>query len=80
MAPTHEEVRRILVGSAEEILTFMKASTLSANPERTKFMMFGRRQEKPITLGDVQVSESTEEVLLGITFNKSLSSPRQAGV
>jgi hypothetical protein len=73
MAPTHEEVRRILVKSAEEILTFMKASMLSANPEKTKFIMFGRGREEPITVGDVQVSESTEEVLLGITFNKSLS-------
>jgi hypothetical protein len=35
--------------------------------------MFGRGREEPITVGDVQVSESTEEVLLGIIFNKSLS-------
>jgi hypothetical protein len=73
MAPTHEELRRILVRSVEEILTFMIASMLSANPEKTKFIMFGRGQEEPITVGDVQVSESTEEVLLGIMFNKSLS-------
>jgi hypothetical protein len=73
MTPTHEEVRRILVGSAEEILTFMKASMLSANPEKTKCMMFGRGREEPIAVGDVQVSESTQEVLLGIKFNKSLS-------
>jgi hypothetical protein len=45
----------------------------SANPEKTKFMMFGRGQEEPITVGDAQVSESTEDVLLGITFNKSVS-------
>jgi hypothetical protein len=51
----------------------MKASMLSANPEKTKFIMFGRGREEPITVGDVQVSELTEEVLLGITFNKSLS-------
>jgi ribonuclease P/MRP protein subunit RPP40 len=65
MAPTHEEVRRLLVGSEEEILP--------ANPEKTQCMMFGRGQEEAITVGDVQVSESTEGVLLGITFNKSLS-------
>jgi hypothetical protein len=46
---------------------------LSANPVKTKFIMFGRGREEPITVGDVQVSELTEEVLLGITFNKSLS-------
>jgi hypothetical protein len=50
MAPTQKEVRRILVGSAEEILTFMKVSMLSANPEKTKFMMFGHGQEEPITV------------------------------
>jgi hypothetical protein len=61
MAPTKEEVRHILVGSAEEILTFMKATMLSANPEKNKFLMFGRGCEEPITVGDVQVSESTEK-------------------
>jgi hypothetical protein len=53
MAPTHEEVRRIPVGSAEAILAFMKWSILSANPEKTKFMMFSCGQEELITLGDV---------------------------
>jgi hypothetical protein len=53
MAPTNEEVRHILVGSAEEILIFMKATMLSANPEKTKYLMFGRGQEEPITVGDV---------------------------
>jgi hypothetical protein len=73
VAQTREEVHHILEKSAKEILAFMKASMLSANPDKTKFLMFGRAREESITVGDVLVTESTQEELLGITFNKSLS-------
>jgi hypothetical protein len=53
MAPNHEEVRHIFVRSAEEILTFMKATTLSINPEKTKCLKFGCRREERITIGYV---------------------------
>jgi len=71
-APTREEVRRVLEKSAKNILTFMSASLLAANPTKTKFIMFGRQKELPLSVGDSKIVESEEEELLGITFNKHL--------
>ncbi len=59
--------------AAKEVLLFMQASMLSANPSKTKFLMFGRAKEDPLKVGEVMIQESKEEVLLGITFNKSLT-------
>ncbi len=67
------EVRRTLEVAANEVLTFMQASMLSANPSKTKYIMFGRQGEESLKVGDVLIEESKEEKLLGITFNKALS-------
>jgi len=72
-APTKPEVRERLERAASEVLTFMQASKLSANPEKTKFVMFSRGAEDPLQVGEVTISESKEECLLGMTFAKSLS-------
>jgi len=72
-AKTKEEVRRILEKSAKEVLAFMQSAKLSANPSKTKFIMFGRSSEPAIRVGDVQIDESPEEVLLGLTFSKALT-------
>ncbi len=72
-ANTKAQVRMALELAAEEVLTFMQASMLSANPSKTKFVMFGRQREEPIKVGNVYIEESREEVLLGVTFNKSLT-------
>ena len=68
-----DKVRKHLERSAVEVLTFMRAALLSANPTKTKFIMFGRKGEPALKVGSVEIAESKEEELLGITFNKSLS-------
>ncbi len=73
VAETRSEVRSGLETAAKEVLLFMQASMLSANPSKTKFLMFGRAKEDPLRVGEVMIQESKEEVLLGITFNKSLT-------
>jgi hypothetical protein len=73
VAATRKEVRQILGKSAQEILTFMRGSLLYANPNTSKFIMFGRAQEEPIMVGGVKIPQSSEEVLLGFTFCKSLT-------
>ncbi len=72
-AKDKSEVRRILEQSAVEILSFMSATLLSANPTKTKFIMFSRGNEEPIKVGSTMIQESREEVLLGMTFNKQLT-------
>ena len=72
-AATKSEVRGKLERAAEEVLTFMSASKLSANPEKTKFVLFGRKHEEPLKVGGAIINESKEECLLGLTFSKSLS-------
>jgi len=72
-ASTKWEVRQILEKAAEEFLAFTRASKLSANPEKTMYVMFGRQEEEPIRIGQVYVKESKEATLLGMTFTKSLT-------
>ena len=72
-AASEEEVRRILHKSAGEILSFMSATLLAANPTKTKFMMFSKKRQDPLAVGDAMIEESTEEELLGMTFNKRLT-------
>ena len=73
IAKEESEVRRILEKSAEEILNFMQASHLAANPSKTNFLYFGGKKQKPLSVGGTMIEEGTEETLLGITFNKRLS-------
>jgi len=73
MAPTKQEVRHKLEMCSKEVLSFMAASMLSANPEKTKFIMFGRKKEEPIKIGNVLVEESRQVELLGFHINKELS-------
>ncbi len=72
-AKEKKEVRIALEKAADEVLSFMQVSMLSANPSKTKFVMFGRQVEDPLRVGDVYIHESKDEVLLGLTVNKSLS-------
>ena len=72
-APTKEEVRRILTQDGEAVLLYMAAMRLAANPEKTDFIMFSRDPEESLRVGDIQVEESSETTLLGITFNKLLN-------
>ncbi len=72
-ADTKPKVRAALELAADEVLLFMQATMLSANPSKTKFVMFGRRKEEPLRVGNVFIEESKDETLLGITVNKSLS-------
>jgi len=67
------EVRSILEESAKEVLSFMSATLLAANPSKTKFIMFGRNKERAITVGGEKIEESSEEMLLGMTINKQNS-------
>ena len=72
-ADSREEVRQILTKSAIEILAFMSANRLAANPSKTKFVFFGRRAENPLKVGDTWIKESKEEELLGLIISKSLT-------
>ena len=72
-AKSKEEVRRILSQDGNEILRFMTAMKLAANPGKTDFIMFGKAHEDPLQLGDVEITESSEISMLGITFNKLLN-------
>ena len=58
---------------AQEMLTFMNATKLKANPSKTTFIMFGSTEESPIQVGDTMVEETTDTEFLGISFNKRLS-------
>jgi hypothetical protein len=53
----------------------MHATCLKANPDKTRFILFGSTvtKELPIQVGEVMVNESTEAEFLGITFNKKLN-------
>lgn len=70
---TKEEVRKNLTETAEEVLDFMKASRLSANPTKTRFLMFGRSSEEPLLVGNSLITESKAEPLLGFAIAKDLS-------
>jgi len=54
-------------------LRFMEASGLAANASKTNFVVFGRRSEPSIKVGQASVEEQGEETLLGITFSKHLT-------
>ena len=73
IAEETRRVREILEKSAREILLFMQASCLAANPTKTNFVYFGGKVQDPIRVGDSLVEEKKEETLLGITFNKRLN-------
>ncbi len=73
MARTREEVRKGLEVAAEQMLSFFQASFLAANATKTKFVMFGRKQEEPIKVGTSLIEESEAEELLGFTYNKALT-------
>ena len=70
---TKKEVKEKLQRAAEKVLEFMQATKLSANSAKTKFMMFTKTEEEPIRVGNCDIQESKEEVLLGINFNRKLT-------
>ena len=73
IAPTKTLVREGLETMAQEVLTFMQATRLKANPSKSKFIMFGSTEELPINIGESMVEESSETEFLGINFNKKLT-------
>lgn len=70
---TTTEVIKGLESAATGVLNFMKASLLSANPGKTKFLRFSKDISETVKVGGVDITESKAEDLLGITFNKSLN-------
>ena len=70
---TRDEVKDRLEKSADDILEFMRATLLAANPDKTKFVSLGQKKENPIRVGNTFIPESNSETLLGITFNKRLT-------
>ena len=66
---------RKLEEDAINILKFMEANYLIANPSKTKLMIFTKeKRENKITLkiGDTSIEETNEEKLLGITISNNL--------
>lgn len=72
-APSKEEVLDILRHEAKVILRYMAAMKLAANPQKTKFILFGKCKADPLQVGDVMIPESNEVTILGVTFNKLLN-------
>jgi len=68
-----DEVRGKLEQSAKEVLRFMQANNLSANPSKTQFIMFSCKAEDPLKVGDIYIEESKSIELLGVLFNKQLN-------
>ena len=68
-----EKVWKVLEKSAREVLSFMAATGLSANPTKTNFLFFSGRAEDDINIGGALIEEDSKETLLGITFNKRLT-------
>lgn len=70
---SNAEVRVALETMAMEVLIFMEATKLKANPNKTSFIMFGSTNELPLCVGNAMVPESSQIELLGIHFNKRLN-------
>jgi exonuclease III len=67
---------RKLEEDSENILKFMEANYLIANPSKTKLMIFTKeKRENKITLkiGNTSIEETKEEKLLGITISNDLT-------
>ena len=65
------EVRSKLEAAAQEVLSFMAATGLAANAEKTKFIMFSRIKEvEPLTIGGARIKEGQQEPLLGFVISK----------
>ena len=73
IAASKKEVKESLTTMAKEVLTFMKATRLKANPEKTRYIMFGSSIDEPIPVGGVLVEASKDAEFLGFTFNKRLT-------
>jgi len=69
---TEEEVRAGLEAAADRVLDYMATSGLSANPDKTKFLMFSKGKQDPIRVGEVLVDESGSEKLVGFVLAKDL--------
>jgi hypothetical protein len=72
-----ETVHNGLESAADEILQYMRTNYLAANADKTKFIMFGRKTSKTISVGSGFVEESESKDLLGIKISKNLTSARQ---
>ena len=68
-----KNVWEVLEKAAEEVLSFMAATGLSANPTKTNFLCFSGRPEEDMKVGNVNIEEDSQETLLGVTFNKRLT-------
>ena len=74
IADTEEEVIAKLEAAAVKLLQFMSDSGLAANPEKTHFLMFGRKKGRTnIQVGEAIIEESSSEQLVGFTVSSSLS-------
>jgi len=69
---TEEEVRQGLEAAADRLLAYMARSGLSANPDKTQFLMFSNGQHDPIRVGESLIKETGSERLVGFTLSKNL--------
>ena len=67
------EVIDQLQKAACKILEYMQSNLLAANPEKTKFIMFGNKKDRAITVGSSLINESDSERLLGVEINRNLT-------
>ena len=67
-----EEVALKLEKTAEEVLSFMALTGLSANDSKTKYLMFNRKKGRPIKVGNAVIEDGDSAFLLGITVGRDL--------
>lgn len=61
------EVRECLEEAAVQVLSFMSATGMAANPEKTGFLMFERGELSEIKVSEATVQEKSHEKMLGFT-------------
>ena len=69
---TREEVLQSLEVASQALLSFMAASGMAANKEKTKFIMFGKKGGTVMDVDGFKLEETEGEALLGVKISKSL--------
>ena len=72
-----EMVYEVLEAAVDEVLLYMRANKLAANPEKTKFMMIGKKKAEKIRVGTEFIEESYAEDYLGVKISKNLTWTKQ---
>ena len=59
--------------AAQKIIAYMNRQKLKLNPDKTKFIMFGRSKGQQIKVGTATIQKSKHEHLLGVEISQNLT-------